>query len=108
MADNILKFERRESKAKISSVKVSGWVKKPRFFLWQGFVKTIWVFTVLLWPVVSWIIALDCLFQLIRMLYYWNTPHIYAGWTFILHFSVLTALSFFVMTVPYDKKKEAP
>jgi hypothetical protein len=50
----------------------------------------------LLWPLLKLVISLDCVYQLGRMLYYWNTPGVYAGWTFLMHFAVLTALTFFV------------
>jgi hypothetical protein len=103
MTSNILKFERRDTPKKAKHVAVSGLVKKTSFNLWQVFIKTIWVFTVLLWPILSWVIALDCLYQLIRMLYYWNTP-VHAGWTFLIHFGVAIVLNIFVVTVPYDKK----
>ena len=58
--------------------------------------KAVWVTTVLVWPILKWVIALDCVFQLVRMIYHWNTSGMYAGWTFMLHFAVLTALTYFV------------
>jgi amino acid transporter len=61
-----------------------------------GLVKFLWVLTVLIWPVAKWILSLDVLFQFVRMLYHWNTPGDYAGWTFLLHFAVLTAITYFV------------
>lgn len=57
--------------------------------------KGLWVVTVLLWPFLKWIVALDCVFQLLRTAYYWDTPGVHAGWTFMLHFAVLTALTYF-------------
>ena len=59
-------------------------------------VKVVWVVAVLVWPVLKWVVTLDVLFQLVRMLYHWNTPGVFAGWTFMLHFAVLTALTYFV------------
>lgn len=56
----------------------------------------LWVVTVLLWPFLKWIVALDCVFQLLRTVYYWDTSGVHAGWTFMLHFAVLTALTYFV------------
>jgi len=38
-----------------------------------------------LFPLVEWMIALDCVFQFFRMLYYWNTNGVHAGVTFGLH-----------------------
>ena len=62
----------------------------------SGIVRFIWVMTVLIWPMLKWLLSLEVFFQLVRMFYYWNTPGIYAGWTFALHFSLLTALTYFV------------
>ena len=52
--------------------------------------------SVLLWPVLQWIVSLDVLYQLLRTLYYWRTPGVYAGWTLAMHFTALTALTYFV------------
>ena len=30
------------------------------------------------------------------MLYHWNTPGVYAGWSFLAYFAVLTAITYFV------------
>jgi hypothetical protein len=66
----------------------------------RGFVaaliRFVWVATVLVWPILKWIAAIEVFFQFVRMLYHWNTPGVYAGWTFLLHFGVLTALTYFV------------
>ena len=59
-------------------------------------VKALWVVAVLLWPWVKWFVVLDVLFQFGRMVYYWNTPGMFAGWKFLLHFGVLTAITYFV------------
>jgi hypothetical protein len=59
-------------------------------------VKGVWVVSVLLWPVLQWIVSLDVLYQLLRTLYYWRTPGVYAGWTLAMHFTDLTALTYFV------------
>lgn len=59
-------------------------------------VKGIWVLTVLIWPILKWVVSLDCVFQFVRMMHHWNTPGVYAGWTFLLHFFALTALTYFV------------
>jgi hypothetical protein len=61
-----------------------------------GVVKAVWVVVVLVWPILKWVVALDCVYHLIRMMYHWNTPGIHAGVTFLLHFAVLTALTYFV------------
>jgi hypothetical protein len=62
----------------------------------RGLIKVIWVLTVLVWPLLRWIVAFEVLWQFLRMLWHWNTPGVYAGWTFLLHFALLTALTYFV------------
>lgn len=59
-------------------------------------VKGLWVTTVILWPVLKWIIALDCVWQFVRAMYYWNTPGTFAGMNFLLHFSAFVAVTYFV------------
>ena len=62
----------------------------------SNLVKVVWVATVLVWPVMKWVLSFDVLFQFSRMLYQWSTPGVYATWTFFLHFSVLVLLTCFV------------
>ena len=50
----------------------------------------------LLWPLLKWVLAIDVTWQFARMLYFWQTPSVYAGWTFLCHFAVLAALTYFV------------
>ena len=64
-----------------SPVSVMGWV--------QGVVA-------LLWPILKWVVATDVTWQFLRMVYYWHTPGVYAGWTFLLHFGLQVALVYFV------------
>jgi hypothetical protein len=64
--------------------------------LLAGLVRLIWVVTVLVWPVLKWIVSIEVFFQFVRMIYHWDTPGVYAGWTFLVHFAVLTALTYFV------------
>jgi hypothetical protein len=59
-------------------------------------IKAIWIMTVLVWPVARWVIGIEVGFQFFRMLWHWYTPGVHAGWTFLLHFGVLTALTYFV------------
>lgn len=59
-------------------------------------VRFIWVVTVLVWPFLKWILSIHVFFLFVRMIYHWNTPGEFAGWTFALHFAVLTALTYFV------------
>jgi hypothetical protein len=75
--------------------------------LWRvvcsGLIKSVWLFTALIWPFFKWIIAFDVVFQFIRMIYYWDTPGVYAGWTFLMHFTVLIILILFI-SYDFDKK----
>ena len=61
--------------------------------------KVLCVVAVLLWPWVRWFVILDVLFQFCRMIYHWNTPGTFADLTFLLHFGVLTAITYFVSTL---------
>ena len=58
--------------------------------------RAVWVLFVLVWPVFKWVISIEVFFQFIRMIYHWGTPGVHAGWTFLLHFAVLTALTYMV------------
>ncbi len=94
---NIIQFPRTNKTAILIEPKVAAPVSKPeKSGIGAALVKGIWVFTVLVWPLLKWIISIDCFFQLVRMMYYWNTPGMHVGWTFIAHFAVLTALTYFV------------
>lgn len=62
----------------------------------RAVVRFVWVITVLVWPIAKWIISIDVFFQFLRMFYHWDTPGVHAGWTFLAHFTVLTALTYFV------------
>lgn len=68
--------------------------KGKAFF--AGVVRLVWIAVVLVWPVLKWVASIEVFFQFVRMIYHWNTPGVYAGWTFLLHFAVLTALTYFV------------
>ena len=74
--------------------------------LFSGLIKVIWVPIVIIWPILKWVISLDVLFQLVRMFVLWDTPGIYPGWTFGIHFGVLTALTWFVSI--YNPMQDAP
>lgn len=62
----------------------------------RAILRGFWVVTALVWPLLKWVLSIDCFFQLVRMIYYWDTPGTYAGWTFLGHFVVLTAMTYFV------------
>lgn len=59
-------------------------------------IKIVWVATVLIWPILKWVMVSDCVIQLIKMMYHWNTPGRHAGLVFLLHFLVFTASAYFV------------
>jgi hypothetical protein len=99
---NIVKFpkEHRSRPAPAEALtqqplKVEAKQVKSRGFL-SALSKGAWVLTAICWPVLKWVLSLDCVFQLVRMIYHWDTPGIYAGWNFLLHFSVLCAATYYV------------
>lgn len=61
-----------------------------------GVWRAVWIVFMLIWPVLKWVVSIEVFFQLLRMMYHWNTPGVHAGWTFLLHFGVLTALTYLV------------
>jgi hypothetical protein len=42
------------------------------------------------------VLSIATFFQFVRMLYHWNTPGVYAGWSFLAYFAALTAITYFV------------
>lgn len=62
----------------------------------SALVKGIYVVFMLLWPLLRYVVILDCVFQLFRMLWFWNTPGTYAGFKFMLHFAVFVWLTWIV------------
>jgi len=94
---NIIKFPRQARAAVEDKPKVAEPMPKTqRLGVGAAVVQGVWVFVVLVWPLLKWIVAIDCVFHLARMIYHWNTPGVYAGWTFMLHFTALTAITYFV------------
>ncbi|GAB2881117.1 hypothetical protein GCM10027277_57770 [Pseudoduganella ginsengisoli] len=51
----------------------------------KHFINALWVITLLFWPVLRWIMALDVVFQAVRM----------AGVTFVAHFLIFAAVTYF-------------
>ena len=97
----IIQFPRRDSSTPITGLAPPVVQPKPldgaggRGVL-SNLIKVVWVVTVLLWPLMKWILSLDVLFQAARMIYHWITPDVYATWTFLLHLAVLVVLTSFV------------
>ena len=76
--------------------KPGGVIKSKAAAVIAGLWRFVWVLFVLLWPIVGWVFSIEVFFQFLRMLYYWNTPAIHAGWTFLIHFSALAVLTYMV------------
>jgi hypothetical protein len=62
----------------------------------SGIIKMLWFVVALGWPFLRWVLAFDVVFQGLMMVWHWDTPNHHAGWTFVLHFAVLVALTIFV------------
>jgi Uncharacterized KleE stable inheritance protein len=62
----------------------------------NGIIKLFWVIGVLAWPLIKWVLSIDCVVQLMRMLYFWNSTWHNGGAIFLLHFALLTLLTYFV------------
>ncbi|MFY1070592.1 KleE stable inheritance protein [Pseudomonas juntendi] len=65
---------------------------------WSGAVWVLWFVVSAVWPVLRWFIALDVVFQGVRMAWYWEAPGVYAGWAFLAHFTLFVALTYFVVS----------
>ena len=56
----------------------------------------IWSLLLLCFFVVKWAVLIaigaDLLYEFFRMLYYWHTPGMHPGWTFLLHYGLITAV----------------
>jgi hypothetical protein len=92
---NIINFPRRAKPDIVDAPKVAP-PTPDTAGIGAAVVKGLWVVTVLIWPILKWVVSIDCFFQLIRMIYHWDTPGVHAGFTFLAHFAALTALTYFV------------
>jgi len=61
-------------------------------------INALWILTLILWPFLRWIMALDVAFQGFRMAFTWSDPGAHAGVTFIGHFLFFAAVTYFVTT----------
>ncbi|MEF8738623.1 MAG: KleE stable inheritance protein [Candidatus Accumulibacter necessarius] len=98
---NIIQFPRRDAPAPTPDLAPPGGQPKPLDGAGGGrvlsnLIKVVWVVTVLLWPLMKWILSLDVLFQFARMIYHWNTPDVYPTWMFLFHLALLVVLTYFV------------
>ena len=64
--------------------------------VFTGMVWFVWVATALVWPVLKRVLSIEVFFQFIRMIYYWDARGVHASWTFLLHFTALVAITWFV------------
>ena len=89
---NIIKFPKSPIRepVKPATLKSEGWG------LVDALLKFVWMMTLLVWPLLKWALSMDVLFQFMRMVYHWHTANSLAGWTFILHFALLTGLTYYV------------
>ncbi|MCU7927542.1 MAG: protein kleE [Candidatus Thiodiazotropha sp. (ex Dulcina madagascariensis)] len=89
--DNVIKFPGHEPEpVEMTAPKPPGRAAK----VWGGLVQFVWIVLMLLWPFLRMVVLIDVAFQFFRMFYHWNTPGVHAGWTFLLHFAVLTVLTY--------------
>ncbi|MFN7836030.1 MAG: KleE stable inheritance protein [Burkholderiaceae bacterium] len=94
---NVIKFPGQDQSTQEAMNDAVALVQKPGGAgVTTAVLKGVWVVTVLIWPILKWVVSLDCVYHLVRMIYHWNTPGVYEGWTFTLHFAALTALIYFV------------
>lgn len=70
--------------------------EKTKTSVKNTFVNGIWVLLVLIWPILKWVIAIDCVIQLGRALFGWDSNGIAAVFPFITHFTSFVALTYFV------------
>jgi len=67
---------------------------------WSPIVDTIiaivWGITALSWIVLRFIIPVVVFWQFLRMIWFWDTPGVHAGWQFLAYFAGYTALYYFV------------
>lgn len=68
--------------------------KSSSIFPW--IIDVVWMLLAITWPILKWVLTIDCTYQFFRMLYFWDKVGVHAGWNFSLHFFVFTALIYFI------------
>ena len=103
---NVIKFPERKKPAQQTPCQPIEPKPAPNLLqsLRRKTLKAVWCLTVLSWPLLRWVLAFDVTIQLIRMLIDWNHPDTYSGWRFLLHFSVFSALTYYVSLYDPDRK----
>lgn len=56
----------------------------------------VWFVVALCWTVMRFILPVVVFWQFLRMIWFWDTPGVYAGWQFLAYFAGYTALYWFV------------
>lgn len=59
-------------------------------------IRIVWVLVAITWPALRWILAFDVTIHFFRMLVFFAEKGIYVDWIFIVHFSCLVVLTYFV------------
>lgn len=59
-------------------------------------IAVVWTITVLCWTFMRFVIPMIVFWQFLRMMWFWNTPGVHAGWQFLAYFAGYTALYYFV------------
>ncbi|WP_262966702.1 KleE stable inheritance protein [Methylobacter psychrophilus] len=75
-------------------------IKANKIACWKriqvSIIGLVWLFLGLFWPLLNWLAAMDVVFQLLRALYYANTPAIQATLQALIHGVLYIFLSLFV------------
>jgi len=94
---NVIKFPKQPGTFnKLDPVLRSPQATKAKPGYANGIVKLFWVIGVLAWPLIKWVLSIDCVVQFLRMLYFWNSIGHNCGAILLLHFALLTILTYFV------------
>ena len=81
----------RFQKATINTHRLTGWKKMVSWLF-----GLLWIVLALLWPLINWLGAMYVVFQIVRALYYANTPANHATVQALIHGVLYLFLSFFV------------
>jgi hypothetical protein len=76
------------------AIKIKGIAWWKRLLFWT--IGLVWLFLGLFWPLLNWLAAMDVVFQILRALYYSNTPAIHATLEASIHGVLYILLSLFV------------
>lgn len=88
---NVLPFKRPARKVSVSKVKKS-WYAWPVSLL-RGLTSGIRVISLLIWPVIKWLIILDLLFAFLKMVFHTRPA---SGWYFMAHVIIACGICWFI------------